>query len=126
MLRDRLVQVRVKGLAGRIDLFQTGFEQNFFKLLMNHIDAGLQLLHAASLGILRGCQRHVKIIQHRNQLFQQALIGIFYGLLFLSRHSLFEILHLSRGAQQTLPMLIRFGRSVLQVLKLLRCDGSRI
>ena len=134
------MQHRIERFAAGVNFFKTGLGENAFELLLNHGDAGLQGCGPALRGFrgLRGGLRHFKMVEHGQQFLQERGIGKLSGLDALARGAFFEILEISGGAQEAVPMLVRLGGASFQFFELprrefrsgsgggiCRCDGWR-
>ena len=101
--------MRIKRLIVSINFFQPRVGQRASELVVNHLDSSLERLHRAGLGLTRRRERHIQIVEHGNESFQERLIGKLDRFLALARGALFEILKIRCDSEQTIPMFIRFG-----------------
>ena len=70
----------------------------------------LQRFRRASLRAGRRSNRHVEIIEDRHQLLQQRLVGELHRVLLLSHGPLLEVLKISGGAKQQIPVFLTLCR----------------
>ena len=119
LLGNRLMHVRIEGLAASLHFLDARLGEHTPELRLNHCNPRLEGLCAAFGVGLNGAQSHLKVVQHRNQFLDQTFVGKPCGVLPLTGGALFEIVKVRRGSQQPFPRLVAFGRAGFQVFDLL-------
>ena len=71
LLGHGFVPVGVERLAGGVNFFQPGLGERGLELLLDHRDAGLERGELVAFGVLRGGQRHLKIVEDGEQFLDQ-------------------------------------------------------
>ena len=92
---------------------------------MDHGHARLEGLGRVRLVLAGGGERHVKIIEHGNEPFEEGFVGELDGFLAFALGAFLVVLQVGGGAQEALPVLLGLGRAILQIVKLRGRQGFR-
>jgi hypothetical protein len=103
------VQRRVEGLSGGIDFLDARFLEHALELRGDHLHAGAQGLEAGVVGRAGGVQGGLKVVHHRDELFEQCLVGVTNGVLAFAGGAFAEVLEVGVGADVLLPVLLGLG-----------------
>ena len=119
------MQVRVERLAGGVNFLEAGLGERGLELLLDHHDAGLECGELVAFRVLRGGERHLKIVEDGQQFLDQGKICVLRGLDLFAGGALLEIVKIGGGAEQAFPVLIGLGGAGLEFLNLFRGKRGR-
>jgi hypothetical protein len=107
------VHVRVELVAGSsFDRLQAAPAEHVVQLLVDHLDP-LGDLHL--LVLLVGVECPLEVVQHRQQLADQALGGTRHVRLRVARHALAEVVEVGRDPAQGVQVLVSLGAGLGQL-----------